>query len=432
MANVAVKRVLRAFLASPGDLSSERDLIRAAVAEVNSSISPMLDWELELVGWEETPPGYGRPQDLINRDLDRCHLFIGVLGTRWGSPTGEEESGFAEEFNRVKRRRADAGQPEIWILLRQLPAAATSDPGPQLRRVLDFRQRLVDDKLLLFKEFGDGAELAGLIRRYATQLILQQALGEFREPSPSPSPPPTSTSSQVLSDGVVGLQTGFVEIDAITQGFRPGSLVLVSSTNEGLASTFVSNVALFNAGLSRQVVGQFVLRVSREQAFLRHLVALSRIDIQRVQDQYLTSGEWTRLTEGLETLGGYELRISDDPHLSLDALVAQSYSLRQVGQPAAVVLDSIEQLGNAGTRAVATHTLKGFAETLGTVVLVGSSLPSSLRSSNAADFVVDIDPVTVESVARVTIHNRHGRLGEVELAYIPEFARFENYDPREP
>ncbi|MGE0680690.1 MAG: hypothetical protein AB7P69_07260 [Candidatus Binatia bacterium] len=72
MAELPQKKTLTIFLASPGDLQEERRRAREVVDELNSSLGRPLDIFVDLLGWEDTRPGYGRPQGQINRDLDKC------------------------------------------------------------------------------------------------------------------------------------------------------------------------------------------------------------------------------------------------------------------------------------------------------------------------------------------------------------------------
>ncbi len=80
-----MRNVLTVFIASPGDLAVERKRAFQVVAEVNDTIKN-IDWSIDLLGWEDTLPGFGRPQALINREVERCDLFIGLLWRRWGTP----------------------------------------------------------------------------------------------------------------------------------------------------------------------------------------------------------------------------------------------------------------------------------------------------------------------------------------------------------
>ena len=126
------RKVIRAFLASPGDLEEERKAVRDVVIEFNESWADELGYQVELVGWEETVAGFGRPQHLINQDLDRCDLFLGMIWKRWGTPPGMEgrfSSGFQEEFERSLARRERSGSPEISLFFKEIPNEFMVDPG---------------------------------------------------------------------------------------------------------------------------------------------------------------------------------------------------------------------------------------------------------------------------------------------------------------
>jgi hypothetical protein len=114
------RNVLTVFLASPGDLNSERQIVRDAVVRANKILSRRIGWHIELLGWEDTLPGYNRPQELINKDVDACELFIGILWRRWGQESGKFSSGFEEEFVRVKERKIRTDSPELWLFFSPL------------------------------------------------------------------------------------------------------------------------------------------------------------------------------------------------------------------------------------------------------------------------------------------------------------------------
>jgi HEAT repeat protein len=149
------RNVLTVFLASPSDLEEERRIARETVERVNRVTGRRVDWHIELLGWEDTLPGHGRPQALINKDVDSCDLFVGILWRRWGQPTGEYSSGFEEEFTRALKRRRDMGKPQIWLFFKAVDEDSAKDPGEQLTKVLLFKNDQIQRKELLFKEFKD-------------------------------------------------------------------------------------------------------------------------------------------------------------------------------------------------------------------------------------------------------------------------------------
>jgi|SRR5215217_5092843 len=109
--------VIAVFLASPGDVSREREVARDVIDLVNRKVAKHFELHVELYGWEDQPPGYGRPQAQINPHVDDADLFIGMLWRRWGTPSGDEHSsGFEEEYQRARKRREGGDdRPEVWL-----------------------------------------------------------------------------------------------------------------------------------------------------------------------------------------------------------------------------------------------------------------------------------------------------------------------------
>ena len=58
----ATRKIVYVFLASPGDLQEERQAIRAAANEFNANWAESLGYQVDLLGWEETVAGFGRPR----------------------------------------------------------------------------------------------------------------------------------------------------------------------------------------------------------------------------------------------------------------------------------------------------------------------------------------------------------------------------------
>ena len=162
------RNILLAFLASPGDLQEERKTVRDVVVEFNESWADELGYQIELVGLEDTTPGFGRPQHLINQDVDRCDLFIGMIWKRWGTPPshdGEYSSGFQEEFERSLARREQGESPEISLFFKQVPEEDLVDPGEQLKKVQEFREKIITEKRVLFQEFSTVRDMEVLVRK---------------------------------------------------------------------------------------------------------------------------------------------------------------------------------------------------------------------------------------------------------------------------
>lgn len=168
------RKILRAFLASPSDLPEERKAVRSAVDEFNESLAEAFGYQVELIGWEEIGPGFGRPQQLINQELKKCDLFIGIIWKKWGTPPdhdGEYSSGFHEEFQESVQRREQNGEPEIALFFKNIPEEFMADPGDDLKKVLEFRNTIESEKKILFQNFSTAQEMEALARKCVTTYV---------------------------------------------------------------------------------------------------------------------------------------------------------------------------------------------------------------------------------------------------------------------
>ncbi|MES3675895.1 hypothetical protein QC589_08065 [Halomonas elongata] len=95
--------VFNVMIASPGDVASERAIVREVIAEWNAVHSGSRGIVLLPAGWEShSSPEIGEsPQSIINKQLlEKCDLLVGVFWTRIGTQTGSYASGTVEEIER--------------------------------------------------------------------------------------------------------------------------------------------------------------------------------------------------------------------------------------------------------------------------------------------------------------------------------------------
>lgn len=177
------RKVVKVFLASPGDLTDERKTAKAVVDEFNTQYAEAFGYQVELVGWEETVSVYGRPQATINRELERCELFVGLMWKKWGTPTGTYSSGFEEEFETTVLRRLKDGRPEISLMLKKIDMEFLRDPGDDLKKVVAFKTKLIADKKILFEDFLNIQEFEKRFRRCISSYVLKLRNREAEEVS---------------------------------------------------------------------------------------------------------------------------------------------------------------------------------------------------------------------------------------------------------
>lgn len=126
------------MIASPGDVASERAIVRDVVYEWNAVNSGTRKIVLLPVGWEtHSSPEMGAPaQQIINRQvLNKCDLLVGVFWTRIGTPTEKHLSGTVEEIE----EHIASGKPAMLYFSSQPVAMDTVDLA-QVQRLKEFKQ----------------------------------------------------------------------------------------------------------------------------------------------------------------------------------------------------------------------------------------------------------------------------------------------------
>ena len=129
--------VLRLMIASPGDVQTERGIVREVVSEWNSTNGANRNVLVLTVGWEtDVAPEMGdAPQAIIDkRILQDADLLVAMFWTRLGTPTASYASGAVEEIE----EHIKAGKPAM-LYFSSAPAALDSVDPEQYRALKAFR-----------------------------------------------------------------------------------------------------------------------------------------------------------------------------------------------------------------------------------------------------------------------------------------------------
>jgi hypothetical protein len=165
-------RSLRVFIASPGDVAEERQVVRDIVAELNGALRQK-GWEISVLGWEDRGPTGGRAQANINEDVRLCDVFVGIAWKWWGTPTGDQTSGFAEEWAIARERHDRSGQPDLWLYFKKVDEDAPEDG--QLNAVRELRREVEEGELAFHKTFDDASDFERLLRARLLAEVLDRS-----------------------------------------------------------------------------------------------------------------------------------------------------------------------------------------------------------------------------------------------------------------
>ena len=130
--------VYRILVASPGDVTKERQAIPEVIGIWNDAHSEDHGVVLVPVRWEthSTPAMGDRPQAILNKQIVRsCNILIGAFWTRIVTHTGVAESGTAEEIEEFR----NSGKP-ILLYFSSVPVMPGSVDPEQYKRLLEFKR----------------------------------------------------------------------------------------------------------------------------------------------------------------------------------------------------------------------------------------------------------------------------------------------------
>lgn len=166
--------VLTVFLASPSDVSDERNRLEEIVVEWNRAWARNLGLRLELLRWEhDAYPGAGAdPQDVINRQIPNDYdLFIGLMWSRFGAATARAGSGTAEEFDRALARfKTSPADVSLFFYFKDTPIPPSEIDPAQLQQVQKFKVSLGKEGLLYWN-FADTDQFGKLVTLHLTKHV---------------------------------------------------------------------------------------------------------------------------------------------------------------------------------------------------------------------------------------------------------------------
>ncbi|HEY9230689.1 MAG TPA: DnaB-like helicase C-terminal domain-containing protein, partial [Blastocatellia bacterium] len=217
------------------------------------------------------------------------------------------------------------------------------------------------------------------------------------------------------------------------------------------------NMALYAAKIGH-TVGIFSLEMSAEQLVSRLLCSEARVDAHRLRTGYLNREEWARLADALRRLAETQVYIDDTAGTGVLEMRAKCRRLKAEHNLDLLIIDYMQLMSGRGRIesrqqevSQISRDLKGLAKELNVPVIALSQLSrasetrsdhrpqlSDLRESGGIEQDADVvcfiyrDEVYNESdenrgVAELLIRKqRNGPTGDVKVAFLKEFTRFEN------
>lgn len=191
-------------------MSQERELVASICMQTNQDIGVYEGFRLEPVRWEtHTASDIGeRSQEVINGQISSYDVYIGLMGTYFGSDTGKFQSGTEEEFEQAIKMNESGIANVVQFYFSNQKVAIEKIDVAQLERVKGFKKR-VGISGVYYKSFEDLTQLEVQCRNgifYAFRKVLTR-----RKEQDSSVPSPTSAVSLRPYETLKHLKKAFSE-----------------------------------------------------------------------------------------------------------------------------------------------------------------------------------------------------------------------------
>ena len=258
---------------------------------------------------------------------------------------------------------------------------------------------------------------------------------------------------------VIGLPSGFIELDRLTSGFQPGELTIIAARPSMGKTALSLNIALHAAIREKKKVAYFSLEMSKEQLMLRLLSSEGEIVLNDLRVAQMNKEGWDKLVNTATKLNDSSLFIDDSSALKALDVLSKSRKMKAKHGLDLIVIDYLQLMG-VGQRAETrerevseiSRMLKGIAKELDVPLISLAQLNrgvearsdrrpmlSDLRESGSieqdADIILmiyredyyDKENLDLRGVAELIMtKQRNGPIGSIKLGWKPEYGLFLN------
>jgi replicative DNA helicase len=327
------------------------------------------------------------------------------------------------------------GAPYLHTLISSVPTAANAGYYAKIIRERAIMRRLVEAGTKIVQlGYTDEGEVDDAVDQAQAEVY---AVTERREAEDyvqlSELLPAAYDEIEKISSGVVGegVKTGFKDLDALTNGFHPGNMIVLAARPAVGKSTLGLDIARYASIHKRETSVIFSLEMSRSEITMRMLSAEARVPLNNIRSGQLGEEEWAKMARRMGEISDAPLFIDDSPNLSLMEIRAKARRLKQRHNLKLIVIDYL-QLMTSGKKvenrqqevSEFSRQLKLLAKELNVPVVAISQLNrspeqrsdkkpmlSDLRESGSIEQDADV----VILLHREDLYDSQNRSGEADL-----------------
>lgn len=251
---------------------------------------------------------------------------------------------------------------------------------------------------------------------------------------------------------LIGLSTGFKELDRMTLGFQKSQLIVIGARPGDGKTSLAMNIATHVGIKEKGIVAVFNLEMSATQLVKRMICSVAMVDMKKASEGTLKDDEMDMVHEAVRTLTTAPIYIDDTAGIGVAGIRSKCRRLKMRHGLSMVVIDYLQLIKSSGKRkdnrqqevADISRDLKLLARELDVPIVVLSQLRreaerqkkpmmSDLRESGAieqdADTIILIhryqDEETENDNAELIVaKQRSGPTGSIEVGWRGDLTKF--------
>ncbi len=370
-----------------------------------------------------------------------------------------------QELERKNRLKRSGGVPYLNEMIDSVPSAANVQYYADIVKHLALRRGLIYASAKIYNQaFDDSLEFEQVIGD-ASKAILDMEMGNAKQDSVVPMRTVINRTLKRVQeiatnpDHLLGLPTGFKELDRKTYGIHKGSFTIIAA-RPGVGKTIAVQQIAQNVGVKHnKLVAWFSLEMSIEELGMRIMASATGIPLGKIRGGSMMPSDFGKAASVFNEYLDTPIFIDDTPGITIEEIVSKCKSMYRDGLEL-VIVDYFQLVQAKGKhedeRRRLNHIaeqLKNLARSLDIAVIAVSQLSRSCenrpdkrpqlsdlretgRLEEEADLVIFIyrddyynkKESEHNNVAEFIIgKQRNGPTGTVKLEFDGKHTRFKNY-----
>jgi replicative DNA helicase len=205
------------------------------------------------------------------------------------------------------------------------------------RRILDLMHKAAEQQF----QGRHAKDVAADLNTELSKIIIYSNTEEYTTHVSTSLSEAYDASTRAASGEVLGVKTGFTDLDAMLGSLMPGNMYIAAARPGRGKTALLINIALYAASQGKKVA-IFSLEMSRVQLAQRMLAQTALVDLHKIVTGQMEAEEWSKVNNAVELLEKYNIHINDLSSINVSQIRSTSRKLAAGGGLDLILVDYIQ------------------------------------------------------------------------------------------